>query len=199
VLQEWTWEWYGWLTVPLVPFWHFIGASDTGCLFALLWWSRFPDAGPGGKCDKSFYKKWLPVRVKHVSFLACLWGSIWLLGSWGMGRSLGEGWEFFWHIGLGAEIVVEYREVGEGRLLKTSTLNCKLLYKRYLISSLSIVKNYIHGNNKTLQVKRIVKAIEIYDNTVKTIEFESSAFSESIVHCRKNVPNIPTVPIIELY
>jgi len=89
VLQEWTFEWYGWLTVPLVPFWHFAGASDTGSLFALLWWSRFPDAGPGGKCDKGMYKKWLPTRVKHVTFLAVLWGSIWYLGSHGIG-----GWEF---------------------------------------------------------------------------------------------------------
>merc|ERR1719401_575001 len=94
VLQEWTWEWYGWLTVPLVPFWHYVGASDTGCLFAILWWCKFPDAGPGGKCDKQFYKKWLPVRVKHVSFLMCLWGSIWLLGSLGMGKPLSEGWQF---------------------------------------------------------------------------------------------------------
>ena len=94
VLQEWTFEWYGWLTVPLVPFWHFAGASDTGSLFALLWWSKFPDAGAGGKCDKQFYKKWLPVRMKHVAFLACLWGSIWLLGSLGMGKPLSEGWSF---------------------------------------------------------------------------------------------------------
>merc|ERR1719461_1167926 len=94
VLQEWTTAWYGWLTTPLVPFWHFAGASDTGCLFALLWWSRFPDAGPGGKCDKGMYNKWLPVRVKHIMFLTCLWGSVWLLGSVGMGKPLSEGWFF---------------------------------------------------------------------------------------------------------
>jgi len=94
VLQEWTWEWYGWLTVPFVPVWHFLGASDTGCLFAILWWSRFPDAGPGGKCDKAFYSKWLPVRVKHVMWLFALWGSFWLLGSYGLGRPLSEGWRF---------------------------------------------------------------------------------------------------------
>jgi len=93
-LQEWTWEWYGWITVPLVPFWHFAGASDTGGLFAMLWWSKFPDAGPGGKCDKSFYKKWLPVRVKHVMFTLSLWACVWLLGSLGMGLPLSEGWRF---------------------------------------------------------------------------------------------------------
>merc|ERR1711933_75148 len=94
VLQEWTWEWYGWLTVPLVPFWHYIGASDTGCLFAILWWCKFPDAGPGGKCDKQFYKKWLPVRVKYVIWTTFLWSCVWLLGSWGMGKPLSEGWRF---------------------------------------------------------------------------------------------------------
>jgi len=94
VLQEWTWEWYGWLTVPLVPFWHYIGASDTGCLFAFLWWCKFPDAGPGGKCDKQFYKKWLPVRVRYVTWTLFLWSCIWLLGSVGMGKPLSEGWWF---------------------------------------------------------------------------------------------------------
>ena len=34
MLQECTFEWYGWLTVPLVPLWHFAGASDTGVLSA---------------------------------------------------------------------------------------------------------------------------------------------------------------------
>jgi len=104
VLQEWTWAWYGWLTVPLVPFWHFAGASDTGCLFAMLWWCRFPDAGTGGKCDKAFYKKWLPVRVKHVSFLLVLWGSIWLLGSLGSGKALSEGWKFMLIVNLFSRI-----------------------------------------------------------------------------------------------
>merc|ERR1719401_3045859 len=101
VLQEWTFEWYGWLTVPFVPFWHFVGASDTGMLFAFLWWSRFPDAGPGGKCDKAFYTKWLPTRVKYVAWLCFLWGSIWLLGSWGLGRPLSEGWTFVFPVSVG--------------------------------------------------------------------------------------------------
>jgi len=102
VLQEWTFEWYGWLTVPLVPLWHFAGASDTGMLFAFLWWSRFPDAGPGGKCDKQFYKKWLPVRAKHVLLSLCLWGTIWVLGSVGMGRPLAEGWQFVFPVSFGS-------------------------------------------------------------------------------------------------
>merc|ERR1712050_490017 len=46
ILQEWTFEWYGWLTVPLVPFWHFAGASDTGMLFAFLWWNEFLASDP---------------------------------------------------------------------------------------------------------------------------------------------------------
>merc|ERR1719436_935078 len=88
-LQEWTMEWYGWLTVPLVPLWHFVGASDTGALFALLWCCNFPD-GKAGKCDKGFYAKWLPLRVKQTVFQLALWGSVWLLGSVGMGLPLSE-------------------------------------------------------------------------------------------------------------
>jgi len=100
VLQEWTFEWYGWLTVPLIPFWHMLGANDTGSIFALLWWSQFPDAGAGGKCDKAFYKKWLPLRVKHNAFVLSLWACVWLLGSYGLGRPLSEGWRFVLWVSL---------------------------------------------------------------------------------------------------
>mmetsp|Transcript_35676 Transcript_35676/g.53206 ORF Transcript_35676/g.53206 Transcript_35676/m.53206 type:complete len:457 (-) Transcript_35676:587-1957(-) len=93
-LQEWTTEWYGYLTVPLVLPWHWIGANDTGGVFAILWWLNFPDSGPGGKCDKAFYNKWLPVRVKHVTFVLSLWTCVWLLGSWGLDRPLIDGWKF---------------------------------------------------------------------------------------------------------
>mmetsp|Transcript_103076 Transcript_103076/g.268489 ORF Transcript_103076/g.268489 Transcript_103076/m.268489 type:complete len:460 (-) Transcript_103076:206-1585(-) len=93
-LQELSFEWYGWFTVPLVPLWHFVGANDTGFAFACLWWLNFPDSGPGGKCDKGFYNKWLPVRAKHVSFQLFLWTCVWLLGSVGLGRPLSEGWRF---------------------------------------------------------------------------------------------------------
>lgn len=99
-LQEWTFEWYGWFTVPLVPFWHMLGANDTGSVFAVLWWLNFPDSGPGGKCDKAFFSKWLPVRLKHCCFTLSLWGSIWLLGSYGLGRPLGEGWRFVLWVSL---------------------------------------------------------------------------------------------------
>merc|ERR1712061_923208 len=47
-------------TFPPYEWQNYIGASDTGGLFAFLWWCKFPDAGPGGKCDKAFYTKWLP-------------------------------------------------------------------------------------------------------------------------------------------
>lgn len=100
VLQEWTFEWYGWLTVPLVPVWHMIGANDTGGVFAILWWLNFPDGGPGGKCDKTFYSKWLPVRVKHCAFVLSLWACIWLLGSIGLDRPLSEGWRFVLWVSL---------------------------------------------------------------------------------------------------
>lgn len=93
-LQEWTDKWYAWLTVPLVPVWHWLGANDTGALFAILWYWNFPDAGVGGKCNKEFWSKWLPRRVKHTVFVASLWACVWLLGTWPLGRPLREGWRF---------------------------------------------------------------------------------------------------------
>jgi len=101
-LQEWTDKWYGWLTVPLVPVWHFIGANDTGALFAMLWWFNFPDASGGGKCHKDFFKKWLPNRLKHQAFLTALWGCVWLLGTYPLGRPLSEGWRFLLPVTLAA-------------------------------------------------------------------------------------------------
>ena len=95
VLQEWTDKWYGWLTVPLVPVWHWIGANDTGALFAMLWYSNFPDQGAGGKCNKDFWGKWVPNRIRHCLFVASLWTCVWLLGTWPLGRPLSEGWRFF--------------------------------------------------------------------------------------------------------
>ena len=59
VFQEWTDKWYGWLTVPLVPLWHWVGANDSGALFACLWYANFPDQGAGGKCNKDFWGKWV--------------------------------------------------------------------------------------------------------------------------------------------
>ena len=95
VLQEWTDKWYGWLTVPLVPVWHWIGANDTGALFSLLWYANFPDQGAGGKCNKDFWGKWVPNRLRHCLFVASLWTCVWLLGTWPLGRPLSEGWRFF--------------------------------------------------------------------------------------------------------
>ena len=95
VLQEWTDKWYGWLTVPLVPVWHWIGANDTGALFSLLWYANFPDQGAGGKCNKDFWGKWVPNRLRHCLFVASLWSCVWLLGTWPLGRPLSEGWRFF--------------------------------------------------------------------------------------------------------
>ena len=94
-LQEWTDKWYGWLTVPLVPVWHWIGANDTGALFSLLWYANFPDQGAGGKCNKDFWGKWVPNRLRHCLFVASLWTCVWLLGTWPLGRPLSEGWRFF--------------------------------------------------------------------------------------------------------
>lgn len=92
-LQEWTDQWYGWLTVPLVPLWHFMGANDTGALFALMWYCNFPDAS-GGKCNKDFWTKWMPKRLGHSLFVGSLWACVWLLGTWPLSRPLSEGWRF---------------------------------------------------------------------------------------------------------
>ena len=94
-VQEWTDKWYGWLTVPLVPVWHCIGANDTGALFAMLWYFNFPDQGAGGTCNKDFWVKWTPNRLRHCLFVASLWACVWLLGTWPLGRPLSEGWRFF--------------------------------------------------------------------------------------------------------
>jgi hypothetical protein len=103
-LQEWTDKWYGWLTVPLVPVWHFVGASDTGALFAMLWYFNFPDDAAGGKCNKDFFKKWLPQRLRHQAFLCCLWGCVWLLGTYPLGRPLSEGWRFLLPVTIAARV-----------------------------------------------------------------------------------------------
>ena len=45
--------------MPLVPLWHWVGANDSGALFACLWYANFPDQGAGGKCNKDFWGKWV--------------------------------------------------------------------------------------------------------------------------------------------
>jgi hypothetical protein len=103
-LLEWTWR-HGKYPFPIHPFgllltggllpWvHFFGLNDTGALFALEWYFHFPDEGAGGKCNKEFWKKWLPRRAQHSLFVASLWACVWLLGTWPLGRPLSEGWRF---------------------------------------------------------------------------------------------------------
>jgi len=82
------------LTAALLPLIHFVGLNDTGALFAVEWYFHFPDEGAGGKCNKEFWKKWLPRRAYHSLFVAGLWACVWLLGTWPLGRPLGEGWRF---------------------------------------------------------------------------------------------------------
>merc|ERR1719446_1061570 len=72
VLQD-----YSWLTVPLVPLWHFLGASDTGCLFAIMWYSVFPEMTKDGACHKQFWSKWFPMRLKHHFVCFLLWATVW--------------------------------------------------------------------------------------------------------------------------
>jgi len=103
-LLEWTWRHKKYpfpihpcgllFTGAMLPVIHFFGLNDTGALFACEWYMHFPDAAAGGKCNKDFYKKWLPRRFAHHGFLAGLWACVWLLGTWPLGRPLSEGWRF---------------------------------------------------------------------------------------------------------
>ena len=82
------------LTGALVPALHFFGVNDTGSLFALEWYCHFPDAAAGDKCNKEFWKKWVPRRCYHTAFVFTMWTCVWLLGTWPLGRDLSEGWRF---------------------------------------------------------------------------------------------------------
>jgi len=77
---------YRWITLPLVPLWHFVGANDTGGIFAILWYCNFPES------FSQLYSKWFWQRLRHHIFLFTLWGGVWLLGTYPMGRDLSEGW-----------------------------------------------------------------------------------------------------------
>ncbi|CAE6970996.1 gcvP [Symbiodinium sp. CCMP2456] len=108
-LQQWAgpWSsnWYKYLlTVPFIPMIHFFGLNDTGSLFALEWWMHFPDEGAGGKCNKEFWSKWIPRRVKHNAFVLSLWACVWLLGTYPLGRPLSEGWRFMFTVSVFARI-----------------------------------------------------------------------------------------------
>lgn len=98
VLQEKTW----W-TVPLIPFWHFIGASDTGGLFAILWYQNFPEK-KNGQTNPQFWKKWFPFRLKHSLVILCLWTCVWLLGTWPLGRPLQDGWRVMLPVAIASRI-----------------------------------------------------------------------------------------------
>ncbi|OLP88435.1 hypothetical protein AK812_SmicGene30235 [Symbiodinium microadriaticum] len=108
-LQQWAgpWSsnWYKYLlTVPFIPVIHFFGLNDTGSLFALEWWMHFPDEGAGGKCNKEFWSKWIPRRIKHNAFVLSLWACVWLLGTYPLGRPLSEGWRFMFTVSVFARI-----------------------------------------------------------------------------------------------
>jgi len=102
-LLEWTWR-YGKKPFPihpfglvitgaLIPFIHFFGLNNTGALFALEWYLHFPDDA-SGKCNKEFYKKFLPRRFAHTLFVWSLWACIWMIGTYPLGRPVSEGWRF---------------------------------------------------------------------------------------------------------
>merc|ERR1712203_492171 len=87
-----------------LPWVHFFGLNDTGALFALERYFHFPDEGAGGKCNKEFWKKWLPRRASHSLFVASLWACVWLLGTWPLGRPISEGWRFMLTVSCCARI-----------------------------------------------------------------------------------------------
>ncbi|CAE8634084.1 unnamed protein product [Polarella glacialis] len=104
-LQQWSDKWYHYiLTIPWIPVVHFFGLNDTGALFALEWYCHFPDEGTGGKCNKEFWTKWVPRRLKHSAFVASLWACIWLLGTVPLGRPLSEGWRFMFTVSFFARV-----------------------------------------------------------------------------------------------
>jgi hypothetical protein len=86
--------WRLFLTVPLIPVVHFFGLNDTGFLFACEWWLHFPDEGPGGKCNKEFYSKWMPRRLYHNAFVFCCWACVWMLGVAVYDFDVTKGWKF---------------------------------------------------------------------------------------------------------
>jgi hypothetical protein len=75
-------------TFWLVPVIHFFGLNDTGGAFALEWYMHFPDPGPGGKCNKEFWSKWLPRRLKHQGFVLAQWCVIFCIGMLASGNGL---------------------------------------------------------------------------------------------------------------
>jgi len=81
---------YWYLTVWLIPVVHFFGLNDTGGMFALEWYSHFPEEAAGGKCNKEFWSKWFPRRLKHQGFVTWLWACVYLLGR----ISTGHPWMF---------------------------------------------------------------------------------------------------------
>merc|ERR1712066_142428 len=92
------------ITGAMLPLVHFFGLNDTGALFAVEWYMHFPDEGPGGKCNKEFWNKWFPRRMKHHIFVLCVWTIVWLLGTFPLGRSLSEGWKFVLPVSVGFRI-----------------------------------------------------------------------------------------------
>merc|ERR1712232_359201 len=104
-LQQWSDKWYCLaLTVPWIPVLHFFGLNDTGSLFSLEWYMHFPDEVAGSKCNKDFWRKWLPRRIKHNAFVLSVWGCVWLMGTIPLGRPLSEGWRFLLPVTVSARI-----------------------------------------------------------------------------------------------
>jgi len=84
---------YSWLTVPLVPFFHFLGTNDTGITFMAYWYYNFPNDDaeeqclrPAGQAD---VKRIHTRRLFHMLVSFCLWSYVYVLGRYFMD---GHGW-----------------------------------------------------------------------------------------------------------
>jgi hypothetical protein len=84
---------YSWLTVPLVPFFHFLGTNDTGITFMMYWYYYFPNDDaeeqclrPAGQAD---VKRIHTRRLFHMLVSFVMWSSVYLMGRFFMD---GHGW-----------------------------------------------------------------------------------------------------------
>jgi hypothetical protein len=84
---------YSWLTVPFVPFFHFLGTNDTGITFMMYWYYNFPNDDaeeqclrPAGQAD---VKRIHTRRLIHIFVSFCLWSAVYLMGRFFMD---GYGW-----------------------------------------------------------------------------------------------------------
>merc|ERR1719375_3050520 len=84
---------YSWFTVPLVPFFHFLGTNDTGITFMAYWYYNFPNEDAQEQCLKpagqADVKRIHTRRLFHMLISLCLWSYVYFMGRLFMD---GHGW-----------------------------------------------------------------------------------------------------------